>query len=384
MGIALVEVQRFLRDRSNIFFVFIFPLLLILLLGSQFGANSGRSQVALSGGSGTALESALKVQLEEDGLQVSFAGEETVKQQLGRARIDVGIFISDDDAADYSAGQEADLEVISASQASAQAVLQEVRTSVQTVSTAQLQRSLLQEAGVSAAEATTALERAETSVVPPGLEIVDTDDVSQEFLGLGRFDLGATQQLLLFVFLSSLTGAATLINARRLGVISRVMAAPVTSWQAVAGQALGRFGIAVVQGAYIMVGTAVLFGVQWGDPWLAGLVLAFFCAVSAAAAMVIGSVMDNDSAASGVGVGLGLVVAGLGGSMVPPEFFSDTLQTVSRLTPHRWAYDAFAEIQRHEGTLTDILPQLAVLAGMAVALLTLGSFLLRRSLSRAL
>ncbi|PVE19381.1 ABC transporter permease [Arthrobacter sp. Bz4] len=384
MGIALVEFQRFLRDRSNIFFVFIFPLLLILLLGSQFGANSGRSQVALSGGSGTALESALKVQLEEDGLQVSFAGEETVKQQLGRARIDVGIFISDDDAADYSAGQEADLEVISASQASAQAVLQEVRTSVQTVSTAQLQRSLLQEAGVSAAEATTALERAETSVVPPGLEIVDTDDVSQEFLGLGRFDLGATQQLLLFVFLSSLTGAATLINARRLGVISRVMAAPVTSWQAVAGQALGRFGIAVVQGAYIMVGTAVLFGVQWGDPWLAGLVLAFFCAVSAAAAMVIGSVMDNDSAASGVGVGLGLVLAGLGGSMVPPEFFSDTLQTVSRVTPHRWAYDAFAEIQRHEGTLTDILPQLAVLAGMAVALLTLGSILLRRSLSRAL
>lgn len=384
MGIALVEVQRFLRDRSNIFFVFIFPLLLILLLGSQFGANSGRSQVALSGGSGTALENALKVQLEEDDLQVSFAGEETVKQQLGRARIDVGIFISDDDAAAYSAGQEADLEVIAASQASAQAVLQEVRTSVQTVSTAQLQRLLLQEAGASAAEATTALERAETSVVPPGLEIVDTDDVSQEFSGLGQFDLGATQQLLLFVFLSSLTGAATLINARRLGVISRVMAAPVTSWQAVAGQALGRFGIAVVQGAYIMVGTAVLFGVQWGDPWLAGLVLAFFCAVSAAAAMVIGSVMDNDSAASGVGVGLGLVVAGLGGSMVPPEFFSDALQTVSRLTPHRWAYDAFAEIQRHEGTLTDILPQLAVLAGMAAALLALGSFLLRRSLSRAL
>ena len=30
---------------------------------------------------------------------------------------------------------------------------------------------------------------------------------------LGRFDLGAAQQLLLFVFLSSLTGAATMIKA---------------------------------------------------------------------------------------------------------------------------------------------------------------------------
>jgi ABC-2 type transport system permease protein len=94
--------------------------------------------------------------------------------------------------------------------------------------------------------------------------------------------------------------------------------------------------------------------------------------------------MDNDAAATGVGVGMGLVLAGLGGSMVPPEFFSGTLQTVSRLTPHRWAYDAFADIQRHDGTLVDILPQLGVLAAMALALLALGSFLLQRSLSRAL
>ena len=43
---------------------------------------------------------------------------------------------------------------------------------------------------------------------------MDTDNVAQRFTGLGRFDLGAAQQLLLFVFLSSLTGAATLIQAR--------------------------------------------------------------------------------------------------------------------------------------------------------------------------
>ena len=49
-----------------------------------------------------------------------------------------------------------------------------------------------------------------------------------------------------------------------------------------------------------------------------------------------------------------------------------------------WAYDALADIQRHEGTLADILPQLGVLAGMAAALLVLGAWLLRRSLNRAL
>ncbi|MBD1592197.1 ABC transporter permease [Arthrobacter sp. S1_S22] len=384
LGIAVVEVRLFLRDRSNIFFVFIFPLLLILLLGSQFGANSGQARVVLSGGSGTELAKVLSEQLKEDGVQVSSAGAGAARDQLSRGRADVGIFISDDDSAAFAAGQPADLEVLTASQSAAQAVLQEVRASVQAVSTERRQQSLLESAGVGATEAATALKQAKESVQQPQVVLVDTNDVTQVFQGLGRFDLGAAQQLLLFVFLSSLTGAATLIKARRLGVIARVMAGPVASWQALAGQALGRFGIAAVQGGYIMLGTALLFGVDWGNPLLAGLVLAFFCAVSAAAAMVIGSLMDNDAAASGVGVGLGLVLAGLGGSMVPPEFFSETLQAVSRVTPHRWAYDAFAYIQRHDGTLADILPQLGVLAAMALALLALGSFLLQRSLGRAL
>ena len=85
-----------------------------------------------------------------------------------------------------------------------------------------------------------------------------------------------------------------------------------------------------------------------------------------------------------VAIAAGLVLAGLGGSMVPPEFFSETLQSVSRATPHRWAYDAFAEVQRHDGGLLDILPQLGVLAAMAAGLLVVGALLLRRSLSRAL
>ena len=35
--IAGLELRRFLRDRSNIFFVFLMPLLLVLLIGAQFG-----------------------------------------------------------------------------------------------------------------------------------------------------------------------------------------------------------------------------------------------------------------------------------------------------------------------------------------------------------
>lgn len=383
LAIATVELRRFLRDKSNIFFVFIFPLLLILLLGSQFGAGSGQARVAIAG-PGSALAQALTAKLQSAGVAVTASGENAARADLSRGRADVGLFLDDADGAAFDAGRPAELDVVMASQSSAQAVLQQVRTAVQAVGMERSQLAALAGAGIPEDRARPALDQAAAQVAVPTVEIVDTNDMAQEFRGLGKFDLGAAQQLLLFVFLSSLTGAATLIQARRFGVVGRVMSAPVSSGQVVAGQALGRFAIAFVQGGFIMAGTALLFGVDWGNLWLSALVLVLFCAVAAAAAMMVGSVIDNDTAAAGVGVGGGLVLGGLGGCMVPPEFFPEALATISYVTPHRWAYDAFAAIQRRDGTLGDILPQLGVLAGMAVALLVLGAWLLRRSLSRAL
>lgn len=383
IAIATVELRRFLRDKSNIFFVFIFPLMLILLLGSQFGAGSGQARVAIAGPD-SALSRALTAELQSSGVVVTTPGEDAARSDLSRGRTDVGVFLDNADGEAFDAGRPAELDVVIASQSSALTVMQQVRTAVLAVGLERSQIAALTGAGIPAEQARTALDQAAAQVAVPALEIVNTNDVVQEFRGLGRFDLGASQQLLLFVFLSSLTGAATLVQARRFGVVGRVMSAPVSSGQIVAGQALGRFAIASVQGGFIMAGTALLFGVDWGNLWLSVLVLVIFCAVSAAAAMTVGSVMDNDTAAAGVGVGGGLVLGGLGGCMVPPEFFPETLAVVSFATPHRWAYEAFAAIQRRDGTLGDILPQLGVLAGMAAALLLLGTWLLRRSLNRAL
>jgi len=69
--------------------------------------------------------------------------------------------------------------------------------------------------------------------------------------------------------------------------------------------------------------------------------------------------------------------------MYPLEFFPDTLRTVAHVTPHAWASEALAEIQRHNGTLVDILPQLGVLASFAAVLLLVGAWALHRSLARA-
>ena len=383
LAIGAVELRRFFRDRSNIFFVFVFPLLMVLVLGLQFGENSTQGRVAVAG-SDSALRTAVVNELEADDVAVTFDEADDVREQLARGRKDVGLFISGEAAEAFDAGENVSIELVTAGQARSQAAMQQVRTAVQAVGTEQSQLAALTGAGIDESTALDALARARDTVQPPVVEVLDTDELAQEFSGVGQFEVGAVQQTLLFVFLISLAGSATLIQARREGVIARTLSAPVSSRHVIVGQTIGRFVIAALQGVYIMLGTSLLFGVAWGNVLLAGLILSLFCLVAAAAAMVVGSVMDNDSAASGVGIGAGLVLAGLGGSMLPLELFPDSLRTVADFTPHAWGYEAFAEIQRHDSGLVDILPALGVLAGMAAVLLLLGSWLLRRSLGRAL
>ncbi len=382
-AIAGVELRRFLRDRSNIFFVFIFPLLLVVVIGAQFGGEGDDGRVAVTGSRG-ALLVALVAALEDDGVAVSSAGAGAVREQVARGRTDVGVFLTEAATTAYDEGRNLDIEIITGSQQGAQVTTERVRTAAARIVLERGQAAALAAEGVGPAEADAALAAATRSLTPPRLSVVDADELAREFEGLGRFDQGAMAETLLFVFLASLAGSATLIDARRLGVVRRTLAAPVSAAQAIGGQALGRFAIAGFQGAYIMVATMVLFGVSWGSLWLALLVLATFSAVAAGAAMLIGSLLDNASAASSAGVGLGLVVAALGGCMLPLELFPDTLQTLAHITPHAWAYEALAEVQRHDAGITDIVPQLAVLVAMAAGLLALGTWALRRSMTRAL
>ena len=382
-AIAAVELRRFLRDRSNIFFVFIFPLLLVLLLGSQFGGGASAGRVVIAGDE-SVLRTALTQELREDDVTVTTASADAARTQVARGRSDVALFVTDRAAAAHQAGGAVELEVVSSTEQGGPATVERVRTAAGRVASEQRQVEVLVSAGIPEEQARTALDQAADHVNPPELSVLDVDEVAQELSGLGQFDLGAAGQTLLFVFLISLAGSTTLIQARRLGVLGRVLAAPVSAGQALLGQALGRWTIAMFQGVYIMAATALLFGVNWGNVWLSALVLATFSGVAAGAAMLLGSVVDNDNVAAGLGVGLGLVLAALGGSMVPLEIFPETLRTVAHVTPHAWGYDAFASIQRHDGTLVDVLPQLAVLTAMAAALLAVGAIALRRSTARAM
>jgi ABC-2 type transport system permease protein len=383
LAVAGVELRLFLRDRSNLFFSFVFPLLLVLMIGLQFGEGATAGRVAVSG-SGTSLGSALVERLEADDAVVTDPDWDDALDLLARGRIDVAIRVDEAATTAYDAGEAVTLEVVRGSSPQASVVEQQVRVAVDALRSARNRVVALAASGVPADRAAAALGEAERVVSAPRLEVTSVDRLSQEFAGLGQFELGASGQLLLFTFLACLGGSATLIQARRLGVVSRMLAGPMSAGELVTGQILGRWAIGLFQGGYIMVATSVLFGVGWGNLPVALLVLLLFSLVAAGAAILLGTLLENEGAAAGAGVGFGLVLGALGGSMFPLELFPDSMRAISRITPHAWAYDALADVQRRGAGLLDVLPQLGVLAAMALVLAALGGWSLRRSLARAM
>jgi len=211
--------------------------------------------------------------------------------------------------------------------------------------------------------------------------------VTREWVGGGAFgddvqtfDVGAGSQLVLFVFLTGLTSASALIQSRKFGVSRRMLGSPTSAVTIVVGEALGRYVVALFQGAYIMLATRLAFGVDWGDTLGALALLVVFSAVAAGAAMLLGSLFSSDQAAGGVSIMLGLGLAALGGCMVPLEIFGPTMRQVARFVPHSWAVEGYAALLRHGRGLMDVLPNLAVLTLFAVALFALAAWRFRARL----
>ncbi|MCW5697727.1 MAG: ABC transporter permease [Bauldia sp.] len=375
LSITAVALKRFIRDRSNLFFVFIMPLGIILLIGAQFGGPQGTRLGVHTPADAGPVAAALLESLDGTGevTLVAYDDPDAVAGAVALGTVAMGLQIPAGLSARLAAGEDLQLTLIVADGAIAgpmQALL------ARAIATATVEESAIRFAvafGADRAEAAAAAAGLVNEVAVVG--VAGSEAGESLFEGVAsQFEVGATSQLILFMFLTGLTGSAALISARNLGLVRRMLGTPTSPATVVGGEALGRFAVVLVQGLYIVLATMLIFQVDWGNLLGAAAVILVFGASAAAGAMLFGSVFRKEDQAAIVGVVTGLALAALGGCMVPLELFGGTLQTVAHFTPHAWANEAFAELLRRDGTIVDILPQLGVLAGFAVVLLGLAAW----------
>lgn len=383
VSIALVDLKRMLRERSNIFFVFILPIALVLLIGVQFGGG-GQLSIGVSQEDDGPIARAIVDALEAgDSLRVvSFDTSEEVVTATERGNVQAGVLLPPEMDRDAASGDRIEIGYVNRPDGTGSQIQSIVSSSVARVMTPVGAAQFA--AAETGAEFDASLGSAERLAGQTEPIEVEATTVGEAIFPetMGQFDLGASSQLTLFVFLTALAGSSSLILSRQLGISTRMMSTPTPLRTIVFGESLGRFGTALLQGIYIVVLTLILFQVDWGDPLGATLILVALSAVGAGAGMLMGSTFRNDQQAAGIAVVLALGMAALGGAMMPLELFSPTMRQVAHVTPHAWALDAFAELVRRGGNTLDILPELGVLAAYAAVLLGLASWRLRVAITR--
>jgi ABC-2 type transport system permease protein len=385
-AIAATNLRRFIRDRGNIFFVFIFPMLLILVLGASFGGDFNARLGVVVEAEGELARDVVTRLTDLDTVNVIEIGtEDAAVRGVERGELEAAVIIPADYDSAITAGVPVDLHYLARSGQEGNSL----RSNLESVVTQQavVLRAARFAESEGLASFSAALDTAEQTLANIGPVTVEVTALGEAFSLdlLGQFDSSAQTQLLLFVFLTSLAGSAALIQTRRLGVAKRMIATPTSVRDVLVGEGLGRFLVALVQGIFIMIGTWLIFGVDWGHPGLAALILLVFALVGSGAAMLMGALFSNDEQAGGMGVLLGLGFAALGGCMVPLqvfEFISPGLYRVAHITPHAWGLEAFDSIVLDNGTLADIAGFLAILLGYALVLYTLAIWRLRVVLTR--
>jgi len=380
-----VVLRQMVQDRTALFFTVALPIAIIVIIGSTFGGQS-RIRVGLvvegGGGIATRLDERLA---DADGVEVvRYDDADELRRAIRRFTVEAGLVVP------------ADAEARLASSGTAGIGLLTLGTSEDTVAVRRTLQGVIDDVGAPLGAAAFAADRAgvpfdqalavaDAAAADPadgagGVTVTATDVGDGVGRDVGRFAYTAPQNLVLFTFITALTSATILVRARRTGILRRSLASPTGLGVQLVGMAAGWFVLCLLQSVLIVVVGAVAFGVPWGDPLAASVLVVTFALVGCGAGLLVGALGANEDRVGAITPIVGMVLGALGGCMVPAEIFPSSMLLVARLVPHYWAMQAWQSLIFDGAGLGAIAGDLAVLAAAGIALVAVATVLMRRSL----
>jgi ABC-2 type transport system permease protein len=195
--------------------------------------------------------------------------------------------------------------------------------------------------------------------------------------------------VVMFVFFLVLIAGWVFVAERRQGTLRRLQSAPLTRGHILMGKMVPCFALSVGQTLFLLIASRYLFGVRWGPndwplaeqlAWLLPVVLSTSLAAMGLA-LLIAAVARSELQVAIYGGLLVLVLAVVGGCVLPREMMPETTQFITWLTPQGWALDAYRELlggsESYQPNGALVFESCGVLAAVGCASLVLASWLLR-------
>ncbi|MFN9540102.1 MAG: ABC transporter permease [Planctomycetota bacterium] len=186
-------------------------------------------------------------------------------------------------------------------------------------------------------------------------------------------------QAMLWGVLGCVAGfAISIARERSAGTLQRLLASPLSLQRILLGKALACFLASLfVIGLLTVLGVALKMRPESYPKLAAAAVCTAFCFVGIM--MTISVLGKTEQSVGGVGWAINLVMAMIGGCMVPVMFMPEFIQRIGVLSPVRWAIVAIEGAVWRQFTWSEMAWPCLILLGIGLAGFALGNFILQRS-----
>jgi ABC-2 type transport system permease protein len=177
--------------------------------------------------------------------------------------------------------------------------------------------------------------------------------------------------------------ASALVVERSRGTLDRLRLAPIARWQLLGGKGLACFAVAMMV-QFLLVGVAVVgFGSTVAQPMMLVVAFAASAVCFSGLAMLLAALCRTEAEANGAGRGAILILAMVGGGTIPLFFMPPFLRTISYGSPFRWAVTAIEGPFWRDLAVADQIVPITVLLGLGIGGFLLGARAAGRPLGRA-
>lgn len=346
-----IDVKRLFRDKVGIFFVFVFPLIFLLVFGTIFGGSSDISvKVALINYSDTEFAATFENQLKQsevfDVNEEAMTLEET-RTKMSRGELSAAIILPEDFGAVPEGGShptgQAQL-IYDQSNESAIQIVVSIIDSMFAETNARL---------VPAAE--TPFTVATESTANPSLSRFD-----YVFSGLLGFTL-----LSLGIF-----GPTTVFpRLKQRGVLRRYQTTTIKVWQYFTGNVLSNAIVGLMAAAIMFIAALLIFDLNMRGSYLnLGVIVILGVTLLFGIGLAIGGWAKNENQAAPLAQVTALPMMFLSGVFFPTFLMPEWLQSVTRFVPLTPIVESIRRVITENASLLDLGPQLAVIIGWTVVI----------------
>jgi len=183
---------------------------------------------------------------------------------------------------------------------------------------------------------------------------------------------------LMFLMYTVSYGGRSILAERAGGTLPRLIISPTQTAQVLGGKVLGIFFMGAAQLGILILASAILFQVKWGNPL--GIAVLILAAVLGATGwgMLITAFARTPAQVANTGTIVMLIFSILGGSFISIENFPPFIQTISKITPIAWGLDGFTTLALG-GTMSSLVEPVTALLIMGAVLFGIAVLLFNRN-----